>query len=79
MDRYDRVKGGLYGLLAGDALGVPYEFHAAAEIPPYDRIEMKPPAGFPAAGRQGKRDPDEGAAAGTLAQRDRPGAGVGCT
>ena len=26
MDKYDRCKGGLYGLLVGDALGVPYEF-----------------------------------------------------
>lgn len=46
MDNYDRVKGGLYGLLVGDALGVPYEFHEASELPAYDRIEMKPPAGF---------------------------------
>ena len=42
----DKWKGGLYGLLIGDALGVPYEFHTAEEIPPYDNIEMKPPIGF---------------------------------
>ncbi len=42
----DKWKGGLYGLLIGDALGVPYEFHSAEEIPPYDNIEMKPPLGF---------------------------------
>ncbi|MDE7416163.1 MAG: ADP-ribosylglycohydrolase family protein [Lachnospiraceae bacterium] len=42
----DKWKGGLYGLLIGDALGVPYEFHTAEEIPPYDNIEMKPPLGF---------------------------------
>lgn len=46
MDAYDKWRGGLYGLLVGDALGVPYEFHAAEEIPPYDKIEMRPPAGF---------------------------------
>ena len=29
MDKRERLIGGLYGLLAGDALGVPYEFHSA--------------------------------------------------
>ena len=33
-------------MLVGDALGVPYEFHTAAEIPPVDQIEFVPPAGF---------------------------------
>lgn len=42
----DRIRGGLYGLLIGDAVGVPYEFHAPAEIPPIDRIDMTPPAGY---------------------------------
>ncbi len=46
MDSYDKWRGGLYGLLIGDALGVPYEFHAAEEIPAYDIIEMEPPLGF---------------------------------
>lgn len=46
MDYYNKQKGGLYGLLIGDALGVPYEFHSAEEIPPYDKIEMRPPAGY---------------------------------
>jgi len=41
-----KICGGLYGLLIGDALGVPYEFHMADEIPPYEQIEMQPPAGF---------------------------------
>ena len=41
-----KISGGLYGLLIGDALGVPYEFHMADEIPPYEQIEMQPPAGF---------------------------------
>lgn len=44
--RESRLQGGLLGLLIGDALGVPYEFHAAAEIPPAEQIEMTPPAGF---------------------------------
>lgn len=44
--RQDRIAGGLIGLLVGDALGVPYEFHSPGEIPPEDRIEFKPPAGF---------------------------------
>ncbi len=34
------------GLLVGDALGVPYEFHAADEIPPLEQIEMAPPIEF---------------------------------
>ena len=34
------------GAAIGDALGVPYEFHNAEEIPPYDEIEMTPPKGF---------------------------------
>ena len=42
----DRIQGALYGLLVGDALGVPYEFHGPADIPALDRIEMTPPAGF---------------------------------
>jgi ADP-ribosylglycohydrolase len=42
----DRIAGGIWGLLVGDALGVPYEFHPADEIPPADQIEMEPPEGF---------------------------------
>lgn len=41
-----KVLGGLYGLLVGDALGVPYEFHAARDIPSAARIEYTPPKGF---------------------------------
>lgn len=41
------IESGLYGLLVGDALGVPYEFHDAAEIPPTEQIEFRPPPGFP--------------------------------
>lgn len=42
----DRIAGGLLGLLVGDALGVPYEFHPPGAIPPRDQIEMRPPRGF---------------------------------
>lgn len=41
-----RVSGGLIGLLVGDALGVPYEFHPSKSIPPADLIEYVPPMGF---------------------------------
>jgi ADP-ribosyl-[dinitrogen reductase] hydrolase len=42
----ERLEGGLLGLLIGDALGVPYEFHGPAEIPLDAEIEFAPPAGF---------------------------------
>jgi ADP-ribosylglycohydrolase len=42
----DRIAGGLWGLLVGDALGVPYEFAPPNRIPTSDRIEMKPPRDF---------------------------------
>jgi len=42
----NKIKGGIIGLLVGDALGVPYEFHAREEIPALDEIEFEPPAGF---------------------------------
>lgn len=45
-DRSDRILGGLYGLLLGDALGVPYEFHPASVIPAWEDIELAPPPGF---------------------------------
>lgn len=40
------IAGGLFGLLVGDALGVPYEFHPADRIPSFEQIEMTPPSGF---------------------------------
>lgn len=42
----EKISGGLYGLLIGDALGVPYEFKAPQNLPPLDEIEFEPPAGF---------------------------------
>lgn len=46
MKKTNRLKGGLYGLLIGDALGVPYEFHPASAIPSRELIDMTPPARF---------------------------------
>lgn len=45
-DIKNRIKGGLFGLLVGDALGVPYEFHCASDIPSREQLEMEPPLGF---------------------------------
>jgi ADP-ribosylglycohydrolase len=42
----DRIRGGLLGMLVGDALGVPYEFTRAEDLPPRHEIEMTPPTGF---------------------------------
>jgi ADP-ribosylglycohydrolase len=44
--KIERIKGGIVGLLVGDALGVPYEFHERQSIPPFDEIEFEPPANF---------------------------------
>lgn len=46
MNTKDRIAGGLVGLLVGDALGVPYEFHAASELPAFAEIEFEPPVWF---------------------------------
>ncbi|MEO6417913.1 MAG: ADP-ribosylglycohydrolase family protein [Polyangiaceae bacterium] len=45
-DRKDRLAGGIFGLLIGDALGVPYEFHRPEHLPPRDLLEMAPPPDF---------------------------------
>ncbi|MEM8534273.1 MAG: ADP-ribosylglycohydrolase family protein [Chloroflexota bacterium] len=42
----ERVTGGIWGLLVGDALGVPYEFHEPHNLPRHSAIEMMPPLGF---------------------------------
>lgn len=44
IEKADRLRGGMWGLLVGDALGVPYEFHRAEQLP--EHIDMKPPLGF---------------------------------
>jgi ADP-ribosyl-[dinitrogen reductase] hydrolase len=46
MNQSERIKGGLLGLLIGDALGVPYEFYDPARLPPIDQLAMTPPLGF---------------------------------
>jgi ADP-ribosylglycohydrolase len=46
LTRSDRIAGGIWGLLIGDALGVPYEFHPASALPPAHLIEMEPPPDF---------------------------------
>jgi ADP-ribosylglycohydrolase len=40
------VLGGLYGLLVGDAVGVPYEFHSREDLAVLTQIELEPPPGF---------------------------------
>lgn len=42
----DRLAGGIYGLLVGDALGVPYEFNRPEALPTLDELELDPPANF---------------------------------
>lgn len=49
MKSEDLIKGGLWGLLVGDALGVPYEFHSPSELAELTGVDfesMTPPAGF---------------------------------
>jgi ADP-ribosyl-[dinitrogen reductase] hydrolase len=41
-----RIRGGIYGLLIGDALGVPYEFHEPEDLSPGHKIEFDPPREF---------------------------------
>lgn len=38
--------GGLWGLLIGDALGVPYEFNKPEDLPNLEQIEYQPPISF---------------------------------
>lgn len=46
ISKAEKIKGGIVGLLVGDALGVPYEFHKPEEIPVFDEIEFDPPKNF---------------------------------
>lgn len=43
---FNKIKSGIWGLLIGDALGVPYEFHASEELPSLEDIEFTPPSFF---------------------------------
>ena len=40
------IEGAIWGLLIGDALGVPYEFHPPEAIPPEELIEFSAPIDF---------------------------------
>ena len=42
----ERIAGGLLGLLVGDAVGVPYEFHQPEELPSFEEIDIQQPPGF---------------------------------
>ena len=46
LSREDRIRGGMWGALIGDAVGVPYEFHPPTSIPRWEEIDMIPPPGF---------------------------------
>lgn len=46
MQLQERIRGGVYGLLIGDAVGVPYEFNSPERLPPYNTIDMVPPESF---------------------------------
>ena len=41
-----KIEGAIWGLLIGDALGVPYEFHQPKDIPDSSDIEFEPPSFF---------------------------------
>lgn len=42
----NKIKGGLFGHLIGDAIGVSYEFKTPSEIPTFNEIELFPPKGY---------------------------------
>lgn len=42
----NRINGGIWGLLIGDAVGVPYEFNLPEHLPLYHQLEIVPPLGF---------------------------------
>jgi ADP-ribosylglycohydrolase len=46
MDRASAIRGGIFGLLIGDAVGVPYEFREPETLPPLELLEMSPSEGF---------------------------------
>ncbi len=46
MTKQDQIKGAIYGLLIGDAVGVPYEFNSPEQLPEYSKIDMITPNGF---------------------------------
>lgn len=43
---WERIEGGLFGMLVGDAVGVSYEFRRPEELPPWEALNMIPPPDF---------------------------------
>ncbi|MCL6637878.1 MAG: ADP-ribosylglycohydrolase family protein, partial [Alicyclobacillus sp.] len=48
----DRLRGGVWGLLLGDAVGVPYEGCSPQLLPPASQLDLMPPPGFSVRYRQ---------------------------
>jgi ADP-ribosyl-[dinitrogen reductase] hydrolase len=46
MERCESIQGGIFGLLIGDAVGVPYEFRPPQFLPPIELLDMTPPDKF---------------------------------
>lgn len=46
MNRWEQIEGGIWGLLVGDAAGVPYEFREPWELPSKASLGPRPPADF---------------------------------
>ena len=46
MNKLDQIKGAIYGLLVGDAVGVPYEFNLPNQLPEYSKIDIITPNDF---------------------------------
>ena len=46
MNQQDQIKGAIYGLLIGDAVGVPYEFNLPNQLPEYSKIDIITPNDF---------------------------------
>ena len=47
-----QIAGGLYGMLVGDAVGVPYEFNPPSMLPARADLELIPPIDFPRSHRR---------------------------
>ena len=69
----ERIEGGLLGLLIGDALGVPYEFHEPQDLPSLDEIEFIPPLRSTARGQGAAFAGPDGASAGRAPPSSHPG------
>ncbi|EKQ56796.1 MULTISPECIES: ADP-ribosylglycohydrolase family protein [unclassified Clostridium] len=42
----NKILGGIWGLIIGDAVGVPYEYYEASQIPKLEEIDLDPPSWF---------------------------------